>query len=167
MDKEVIEFDCKFNDFAEISEYYYDELGKLNAMRPGSGDLTRREAKRQHKRIVYFMDSSYNNLKLKKKSSDKVEKTEIQEFNKEYEAQHKKPNFFVTTMKSIVNIPKKMINIITKGKKCAQVELISPEEVQALPPVQDVPGASETVNRDGTDNKAEDIVLSAPEGEKE
>lgn len=167
MDKEVIEFDCKFNDFAEISEYYYDEFGKLNAMRASGGSFTKKEAKKMRKRIIFFMDSSFDNLKLKKKSSDKVEKTEIEEFNKEYKAEHKKINIFISTMKSIVNIPKKMINIMTKGKKCAQVELISPEEAQALPPVQDTPGASETTNRDGTDDKAEDIVSSAPEGEKE
>lgn len=138
MDKEKIEYDNKFTDLAECTEYYFDEFGKLNVMRPGAGDLSRKEARYLHKMIMFSLITSLGNLKLKMKSNDKVEKTEIKEFNKEFKQEHKK-NTLSNMIKATFSFPKRIVNLLTGGKKCAQVELIPSEEAKVLLPPADGP----------------------------
>lgn len=125
MDKEKIEFDNKFNDFAECSEYYYDELGKLNSLRPGAGNLTRKEGKNLHKRIMKFLNSDLDNLDLKRKANKIVDKTEIKEFNKEFKKEH--TGFFSNLVKSTFTLPKKFINLFKNNKN---IEVISSEQAE-------------------------------------
>lgn len=131
MDKEKIDIANRFNDLSDCTEYYYDELGKLNAVRPGSGDLTKKEGKRIRKRIMSFLNSALDNLEMKSKAIDAVDKAEVEDFNKEFKAE-KPQSFLSRACKAIANFPKKVVCALTRGKKCADIEISAPEEQELL-----------------------------------
>ena len=143
MDKQRIEYENKFTDFAECTEYCYDEFGKLNVVR-ASGDISKKEGKYLHKRIMDLLKSSLDDIDRKRKANDMVDKTEVKEFNKEYKKEHS--NSFSKAVKATLSFPKRLINFLTRGKKCNQVELIPAEQAEALNPpsnnTQDTPEAN-------------------------
>ena len=128
MDKEKIDIENRFNDLSECSEYYYDELGKLNAVRPGAGDLTRKEGKKLKNKIMYFLFSSIDNLQAKAKANDKVDKAEIKDFNKEFKKER------ANQKTTVLNWPRKLINLLTRGRRGNQIEIESPDDQLQLPP---------------------------------
>lgn len=118
MDKKHIDLETKFNDLAECTEYFYDEIGKLDSVKSETNQFTRRELKILHRFIVFFFFSSLNGLKSRMKSVYKVDKTAVKEFNKEFKNTHK-PSVF-----------KNLLSNLHKNKP--SVELITEETEQLL-----------------------------------
>lgn len=129
--KQSIDFDHKFSDLAECTEYFYDEVGKLDYC-IGNG-ISKKEAKRIHNAIMKLFYSSLENFERKRKVNDVVDKTELKEFSKEYKKEHDVQNRFVRVLKAVANFPKKALTTtinLFKGKKITQIELVSSEEEQ-------------------------------------
>ena len=130
--REKINLHNRFDDLSECTEYYYDELGKLMEM---SGGTVKFKKKDQMKLYGIIMDSYFMNLAVlneKMKANKAVDKTEIKEFNTEYKNAHKK-----APKHSLKAGLRKLINKISKGKYCVDVELIAPgQSTQAIAPGQ-------------------------------
>ena len=104
IDKDRVRMQHKFDDFAECTEYYYDELGKLEAAKENGNSLSRKEAKKMHDYIMASFFAEMNNLKAKSESNAMIDKTEVKEFNKEYKAAHK-----VSVMRKVAPVMQKAI----------------------------------------------------------
>lgn len=130
--REKIKLHNRFDDLSECTEYYYDELGKLMEM---SGGAVKFKKKDQMKLYGIIMDSYFMNLAVlneKMKANKAVDKREIKEFNAEYKNAHKKS--YTHSLKAGL---RKLINKISKGKYCVDVELIAPgQSAQAIAPGQ-------------------------------
>lgn len=143
---ERIEIQHKFDDFAECTEYYYDELGKLEAVRDNGKSLSRKEVKKMHQYIMTSFFAAMDNLKDKAKAQAKVEKTEVKEFNKAYTEEHNLSKW--RPFKSAMQVMLKPAKAI--GNKAAALfkHKKEPEVVQIA------------------DEQAEMSFLKAPEGEE-
>ena len=141
MDRERINIENRFDDLSECSEYYYDELGKLNSIRPGAGTLTKKEAKVLKRKIMYFLNTSLDNLQAKAKANDKVDKAEIKDFNKEFKKENKKRH---------LGGLKGLINKLASGRKCAQVEIEAPADTQLIADAQQGTHSSSLAIRQST-----------------
>lgn len=124
MDREIIEFDHKFTDLSQCTEYFLDELGKFNSFCPGAFEFNKKEQKRYKKRLMSLFDSSLDSFERRRKVNDFVDKTEVKQFDKAYKKEHS-TNAFVKGLKATISFPKKAINFLTKGKKCDQIDVIS------------------------------------------
>ena len=148
MDKNKIEIQNKFDDLSECTEYYYDELGKLSAIRDEDDkSLSKKEAKKMHDYIMFFFFSAMDNLKNKAVINEKVDKVETKEFKKDFLKEHKsKQDLFKTIFKPFVIVGKK-IKTLCKTKSL-NVELLpesennslffAPPEASQQPPEEDV-----------------------------
>lgn len=145
--REKIRIENKFDDFAECTDYYYDELGKLMEMSDGTVKFKKKDQMRLYSMIMdsYFANLSVINEKLK--ANKVVDKTEIKEFKSDFKKAHQNSSFtkalklpFVGLCK-LTNLSKnglrKLINKASHGKRCVDVELIPPGETpQAIEAVQ-------------------------------
>ena len=132
---ERIEIQHKFDDFAECTEYYYDELGKLEAVRDNGKSLSRKEVKKMHQYIMTSFFAAMDNLKDKAKAQAKVEKTEVKEFNKAYTEEHNLSKWrpFKSAMQVMLKPAKAIGNkaaALFKHKKEPEVVQIADEQAE-------------------------------------
>lgn len=120
-----IDLETRFNDLSECTEYFYDEIGKLDSVKSETNQFTRRELKMLHKFIVFFFFSSLNGLKSRMKSVNKVDKTAVKEFNKEFKDNHK-PGLFKKLLSKHKNKPS--VELITEGTEQLLIDLSSSAE---------------------------------------
>lgn len=142
VDKSTIEIAHKFNDFAECTEYYYEELGKLKAVKESDTSLTKKEVKKIHGFIMTSFFTGMERLQNKMQVFDKVEKTEVKEFSKDFDKEHKKglANKLGIVLKNIAKPVKCVLSkassafkqILPPSKK-VQVEVLDEIETQKLP----------------------------------
>lgn len=133
--REKIKMRNQFDDLSDCTGYYLEELGKLDSFANESSELTRKEKKRLHNYITFFFFEALETLKNKAKSNKMVNKTEINEFNKEFKETHE--SHFKSFLKSVSYIPKiilkgtnNIIKLITKDKKQSKIEIVSETEQQ-------------------------------------
>ena len=163
--KEKIKLSNKFDDLSECTEYYLEELGKIDSFANESNDLTRKEKKKLHNYITFFFFEDLETLKNKAKSNKMVDKTEISEFNKEFKEQHS--SSFKSIIKGMVSIPrvilrgtKNAMRLIIKGRKEANIDIIT----DAAPQIDNVSNKLIEHNQsDENDEHIEDLTLSAPD----
>ena len=132
---ERIEIQHKFDDFAECTEYYYDELGKLEAVRDNGKSLSKKEVKKMHQYIMTSFFAAMDNLKDKAKAQAKVEKTEVKEFNKAYTEEHNLSKWrpFKSAMQVMLKPAKAIGNkaaALFKHKKEPEVVQIADEQAE-------------------------------------
>lgn len=123
-----MEIKKQFDDFADITEYYYDELGKLEELKDSVSGLKRKEAKRLHNYIVQLLFASIDNNKAKSRLSDKIDKTELKEYEKEFDYYHKKPSIWqkiARPMQKIVTAPARAI-----GRAMAKRHARAPNKIE-------------------------------------
>ena len=77
---EKLQIDNEFSDLAELTEYYYEELGKLGSV---EGFLKKSQYKKMHATITDMMFTQLQELHQKTKVNNKVEKAEIKDFAKQ------------------------------------------------------------------------------------
>ena len=133
---ERIEIQHKFDDFAECTEYYYDELGNLEAVRDNGKSLSRKEVKKMHQYIMTSFLAAMDNLKDKAKAQAKVEKTEVKEFNKAYTEEHNLSKWrpFKSAMQVMLKPAKAIGNkaaALLKHKKKPEPEVVQIADEQA------------------------------------
>ena len=77
---EKLQIDNEFSDLAELTEYYYEELGKLGSV---EGFLKKSQYKKMHATITDMMFTQLQELHSKTKVNNKVENAGIKEFVKD------------------------------------------------------------------------------------
>lgn len=130
MDENRIKMQHKFDDFAECTEYYYDELGKLEALKDNGKAISKKEAKKMHGYIMTSFFAAMDNLEAKAKANATVEKTEVKEFNKEFKAEHK--TSVLQPLKTAMRVTLKPFKMVTKsvGKLLKLSKSPEPEVLQ-------------------------------------
>lgn len=126
--REKIKLHNRFDDLSECTEYYYDELGKLMEMSGGSVKFKKKDQTKVYEIIMGSFLTNLSTLNEKVKANKAVDRTEIKEFSSEYKNAHKK-----TSTHSLKAGLRKLINKVSKGKYCVDVELIAPgQSAQAI-----------------------------------
>ena len=135
-----------FDDLCDCTEYYYEELGKLDAFAAEKAELSKKEKKRIHSIIMKFFYYDLNIVDKKRNTEKFIDKTELKEFNKTYKKEHK--GLISRSFKKALSFPKKLINIMTKGKKYPEIEIV--EEPKRLENI-----TQELKQGDNTDTQTE------------
>lgn len=118
-DYEYPEVAKTFEDFAECTEYYYNELGKLSCV-----DLKRKEYRRMRKQIWRNMQASLRLLK----SKDKLQNEFEQKFISDLHMTYKKPNIFSKIKKLFHKKEDRESNNLPCADKEEKITFIDSEE---------------------------------------
>lgn len=127
-----------FDDLSECTEYFYDELGKLNAVKQ-TGYFNKKEAKRLHNIIMDSFLSTIGNLKFKADINNKMDKVTTKEAKEEFQKEHN-VGFIQKTTKAIkISISKVGTAIgstlklmLPKSKRVTKVDVLTEEEAKRI-----------------------------------
>lgn len=124
----------QFDDLSECTEYFYDELGKLNSVKQ-TGYLNKKEAKRLHNIVMDSFLSTIGNLKFKADVTNKMDKVTTKEAKEEFKKEHSKGLIQKTatairtsTTKVGTAIGSAFRLMIPKSKRVAKVDVLTEEE---------------------------------------
>lgn len=134
---EKLQIDNDFSDLAELTEYYYEELGKLGSV---EGHLKKSQYKKMHATITDMMFTQLQELHQKTKVNNKVEKAEIKDFAKQNiktPAENIKSGI-KALFKPILRLTKKSkseVEVIEAPQPCPQISSssASPSETAVVP----------------------------------
>lgn len=79
------QYDREFNDLSECTEYYFDEIGKLEDMGDRISKKTRKKLKAYYES---FLLMNIGTEDIEQRLSNKISKTEAKEYSEEYDAEH-------------------------------------------------------------------------------
>lgn len=128
----------QFDDLSECTEYFYDELGKLNSVKQ-TGYLNKKEAKRLHNIVMDSFLSTIGNLKFKADINNKMDKVITKEAKEEFQKEHN-VGFIQKTTKAIKISTTKVGSAIgstlklmlPKSKRVAKVDVLTEEEAKRI-----------------------------------
>lgn len=108
-----------FDDFAECSEYYLDELSKIEEGKSAEF-LNKKESKKLHDDVITLFFLTTDDLVKRTKAVTKANKVETKEFKKEFNEEHNS---------GVVQKTKSTFSVVCNAMKKA----LSPIKVLALP----------------------------------
>lgn len=128
----------QFNDLAECTEYFYDELGKLNSVKE-KGHLNKKEIKKLHNIVMNSFLSVMGNLKFKADVSNKIDKVTTKEAKEDFQKEHN-TGLIQKTAKVIKITSTKVGGVIgtafklmlPKSKRPTKVDILTEEEARKI-----------------------------------
>ncbi len=136
--KDKVRIYNEFDDVSECTEYYLDELKKLDLGKRG-GFLSKKEHKKLHNDEMFFFNTSMEILKLRFKTSTKMDKVTTKEAKEEFQKEHN-VGFIQKTTKAIkistskvgIAIGSTLKLMLPKSKRVAKVDVLTEEEAKRL-----------------------------------
>ena len=121
-----LELKNDFNDFAEVTEYFYNEVGKYSA------SIDKFKRKKDHKwiynRILENFKLNLDIVTKSTKSKINMDDVNIKELDKKFNSEHNSESFLKKSFFFFV----KPIKFLKKFNKKSKTEIISPDKVSLL-----------------------------------